>query len=548
MTEDEVKERLAKDSRYFIEHFLFIIDQNRKKVPFLFKPAQIKYSQQQTNDDLILKARKEGFSSQIEAEFLHACIFGENENCVTMSHSWADTLIHLDRVKYFIETMGTEEFRIEVPLDKDNQRELYFPHSNSRYWIGTAGSKAFGRGRDVTKLHLSEAAHYEDQTVLTGILEACVPGARKVLETTARGVGEMFYSLWKEATDPDSGSPWKPHFFAWFDDPSYVADSLIGAIRVPDRLKKLQERFNLSDRQIYWYHNKEKSMPDKALMPQEFPSEPNEAFLSSGRHCFNLQKLQQKLEQAQTRPPQMRGDLEDDGAKINFKESMDGHLKVWKAPRHSCQYLISADAGKGVQDGDWSVAQVFDRSTWEQVAVWRGRPDPGTFGQVLCDLGTYYNNAILVPELNESGWAVVERIKSNRYPHLLNTRDIWDEDTETNSWDGFPTTTKSRSLIITAIRNAVDDDTVYFNDPTTINEMMTFIQNPKTLKFEAQLNCWDDCVISSAIGIFCLKFFTVTETYGDHHNRAAQSVKNILKRNDRERGRSIRRSGTNYRQ
>ena len=131
----------------------------------------------------------------------------------------------------------------------------------------------------------------------------------------------------------------------------------------------------------------------------------------------------------------------------------------------------------------------------------------------MCHIGKFFDNAVLVPELNNHGWATVEVIKTEQYPHLLNTRLIWKEN-ETPK-DGFPTNEKTRGLIITALRNAVDDDTVFINDANTINEMESFVQNEKTGKFEAQKNCWDDCVISLAIGVYCLKFLTVDETYNE---------------------------------
>lgn len=516
MTEEEARKRIATDSKYWIEHFLYIIDKNRKKIPFIFKPAQVKYSKEQTLNDLILKSRKEGFSSEIEAEFLHACIFGKNENCVTMAHTWDDTQIHLDRVKFYLETMGLKNIQVEVPLDKDNQRELFFPHSNSRYWIGTAGSRGFGRGRDITKLHLSEVAHYQDQTVLTGVLEACVPGARKVMETTAFGVGEAFYNLWKEAKDPDSGSPWKPHFFAWFDDPGNSTPIPYGVtFRMTDLESKMKSQYKLTNEQVYWYRNKRASMTDKTLMPQEHPSNDQEAFLSSGRHAFDLVKIQEK--KLKCRPPLHIGELIDDGKEIKFHADVEGRLRVWKLPRLGRRYLISADISEGIQGGDYARFDVLDRASYEQVATWRGYINPGDFGRMLVSAAIFYENAVLIPELNNHGWATVEAIKAEKYPHLLKTTILWKDEPEK---EGFPQNERTRNQIITALRNANDDDTVYINDPQSLAEMETFIQNERTGKFEAQKGCHDDCVISLAIGAYCLNFLTVDESYGPHVKKA----------------------------
>lgn len=512
MTVDEIKDKLNHSSRYFIERMLFIINKARQKVPFLLNPVQAKYNSEQTNRDLILKARKEGLSSLIEAEFLHACLFGKNENCVTMAHTWPDTVIHLERVKYFIETMGLNDKRILVTLDKENQSEIYFPKTNSRYWIGTAGSVAFGRGRDITKLHLSEVAHYKDQGVLTGVMDACVPGARIVMETTANGVGEVFHSLWKEAKDPQSESPWKTHFFAWFDDPSNSKLIPIGvAFRMTDQETRMKAQYNLSDYQVYWYRNHRAEMAEKSLMVQENPSNDQEAFLSSGRHAFDLTKIQEKKNRL--KPPLHVGEVVDDGKEIAFQDEDEGRLRIWKMPRQGRRYLISGDVGEGLAGGDYSRLDVLDRASWEQVATWRGHMNPGDFGRYGVALAIFYENAVLVPELNNHGWATVEAIKSEKYPHLLKTTILWKDEPEK---EGFPHNERTRNQTITALRNANDDDTIYINDKTTLDEMETFVQNERTGKFEAQKGCHDDCVISLAIGSYCLKFLTVDESYGAH--------------------------------
>lgn len=498
------------DPKFFIETFFWIIDKNRQRVPFLFNGPQQKYFQNRTHHDLILKARKEGFSSLIEALWTHACLVMDNTRAVVISHERDSTMRHFERVRGYLNNLGDKRYKVEVDLDEESQKQIKFPHTNSSFWIGTAGARAFGRGDDITHLHLSEVAHYPNQDVLTSALEACVPNAYRVMETTAKGVGEAFHRLWKESEDPDSGSPWKGHFFAWHEDPTNVKELPRNNKFAPTlKEKQIQNRFALSTPQIYWYHEKRAELPDKSLMPQEYPSDAREAFLMSGRPAFNLEKLNVKL--GLIKPPLYRGDVSDDGAELRFNHEEEGRLKVWEMPRHGKMYLISADVGEGVPGGDYSVMQIFDRASWVQVATWRGRIDPGDFGRHLCTLGYFYNNAALLPELNNHGWATVEAIKRAGYRHLVNSTEIWGE--KETPKDGFPTNQKTRAQVITAIRNSIDDDTGFINDKTTIEEMMVFVQNEDTGKFEAQEGYHDDCVMSYGIGIYALKFLTVDETY-----------------------------------
>lgn len=521
MTDAQILERL-RDPQYFIERFFHIVDKSRMRVPFRFNLPQTRYYGAKTNFDLILKARKEGFSSLIEALWLHACMFGQYVRAVTMSHEMESTKRHFDRVRYFLENMGVKERKFEIELDEESQKQITFSGSQSSYWIGTAGAKAFGRGDDITHLHLSEVAHYDNQEVLTGALEACVPKAMRVMETTANGVGEAFHKLWQEAKDSKSESKWHPHFFSWFEDPTnrLPLPQHIN-FRMSSAEQAMQKQFNLDLEQINWYRNKRAEMPDKGKMPQEYPSTDQEAFLSSGRPCFDQKRLAQMLEVLDGQVEET-GDLRNDGQKVEFRPSTDGVLTIWRRPSRIGSYLISADTAQGVTGGNFSVADVYDRANGSQIAQMRLRTDPGTWGHMLVDLALFYNNAALLPENNSIGRAAIEAIISRHYPHLVRCKEVMPAKRGTDMGEdyGFPTSdTRNydgpRSLAITALRNAVDDGTHYIHSKTTISEMQTFVQNADNGKWEAMEGCQDDCVLTAAIGVYALKFLTVDETYAD---------------------------------
>jgi hypothetical protein len=543
LTIEQAIER-CKDPMFFIERFFYIVDKQRKRVPFKFNPPQKKYFSSRSFNDLILKARKEGFSSLIEAIWLHACMFFPNIRAVTLSHEMESTKRHFDRVRYYLENMGTASRPFVIELDEDTQKQIKFPETKSSYWIGTAGAKAFGRGDDITHLHLSEVAHYENQDVLTSALEACVPGAWKVMETTANGVGEAFHEMWQAAKDPASGSPWKTHFFAWFDDPTNQNE-------LPQQLnfkvfeieRKMKETHNLSREQVFWYRLKKAEMPDKAMMPQEYPCTDQEAFLTSGRHVFNLEQLAKFKARTNTKPPIRVGELMDDHAEITFRDSEEGPMRVWVMPRLNRSYLIAADVAQGVQGGNYSVAHVLDRNSWEQVATIRMRANPGAWGRTLVTAANFYNKAVVIPENNSIGQGTIEAINDMQYPHLLKAQELWPN--SQTPQDGFPTTEKWRGVSITALRNAVDDETICINDLVTIQEMETFIQNEDTGKFEAQKGCQDDCVLSMAIGTYCLRFLTVDETYGKHSYQKKKALQ--FEVSLAGEGNERRRSATGYR-
>src|SRR3990167_253758 len=151
-TPDSVIPKL-KDSKYFRETFFHIVNRDEQTVPFEQNVAQSKYYVDQSDDDLILKARHLGFSSEIEGDFLFDCMSTPNTNAVTMAHTLDDTHVHMQRIKYYIKSMRNSSNPIEVPLEAENRIELYLPNQNSYYWIGTAGATGWGRGRQVTRFH-----------------------------------------------------------------------------------------------------------------------------------------------------------------------------------------------------------------------------------------------------------------------------------------------------------------------------------------------------------------------------------------------------------
>ena len=81
-------------------------------------------------------------------------------------------------------------------------------------------------------------------------------------------------------------------------------------------------------------------------------------------------------------------------------------LDIFVEPRKGRRYVIGADPAEGVIGGDDSSASVLDAWTGEQVATLRGKFEPKKmFPLLLFDLATYYNDAGILVERNNHGWA-----------------------------------------------------------------------------------------------------------------------------------------------
>lgn len=189
----------------------------------------------------------------------------------------------------------------------------------------------------------------------------------------------------------------------------------------------------------------------------------------------------------------------DDGLKlsgIGFEKAEDGCVSVFSEPIEGVPYVLGADtAGEG---SDFFAASVLDNRTGEQVCTLRGKFDEDVFARQLFCLGKWYNWALIAPEANFSTYPILE-LERLGYPNLY-VRETVDEFTHgiKHSY-GFRTDTKTRPVIIANLIKAVRDDVTILNDAVTMEEMLTFIRNPETLRPEAAPGAHDDTVMALAI-------------------------------------------------
>jgi hypothetical protein len=105
---------------------------------------------------------------------------------------------------------------------------------------------------------------------------------------------------------------WKFHFFAWWQDPKYVAQVPAAGLRLSKYHREyfagveLSMQITLSAEQRQWYINKEIEQRDE--MKQEFPSTPLEAFLTSGRRVFDA--ISTMKAQGHCKPPLLVYDMD----------------------------------------------------------------------------------------------------------------------------------------------------------------------------------------------------------------------------------------------
>lgn len=246
------------DYRRFIEDNFEITNKEGKTVPFRLNSIQLQYLEYDcTWKDIILKFRKPGFSSLINAIFTADFILKENSKSLLICDLDENAEEMLFRVKDFIKSYEVKN-KIRVPLKYDAVNMLYNPFMKSRFSIATAKNADVGRSRDITNLHCSEVAFYPNiKRILAGAGQAMVSGAKRIFETTANGFNE-FRKFYQEAKEGQNG--YKPIFYG-------VGDFYSKAF-LEEKKRELKE-----------------------LALQEYPNNETESFLASGECYFDKKTL-----------------------------------------------------------------------------------------------------------------------------------------------------------------------------------------------------------------------------------------------------------------
>ena len=493
-----VRKRLLLDFPFYANSALKIRTKAGEIAPLKLNPAQQildEAVQKQLKSEgkiriIILKARQQGLSTYTGGYLYFSVSQQKARKAMVITHHADSTRALFDLTKRYHEHCPD----ILKPHTKySSRRELSFDVLDSSYVVATAGGDSVGRGETLTHVHASELAFWPKssaQDIWNGLAQA-VPntaGTTVFIESTANGVTGTYHDLWKGAVEGTNG--FIPVFIPWYVDPTYIEDVPLNFEQTPEE-QELAEKYDLSDAQLM-FRRRKIAQNGIDLFKQEYPSEPEEAFLTTGRPVFNPEQLQNKLNE--TRDVEDRLALEGD----EFLANIRGELTTYMKHDGGMQYVIGADVAMGVRNGDWSVAQVLD-SKKRQVATWRGQVHPDYFATVLKALGEYYNEALIIVESNSHGILTCTRLgKDFAYPNFYTEVQV-DKLTDRETVKlGFTTTSKTKPLIIDQLRASIREEEIELNDKTTIREMMTYIVT-ESGAMEAEPSCFDDCVMSLAL-------------------------------------------------
>ena len=296
---------LKTNLRYFAKNALEIRTKEGFLEPFVFNRAQeyvhSKLEEQKKNMGfvraLILKGRQQGMSTYTAARFYHQTIFNPETATFILSHQAKTTGPLFDIVKRYhsnmppalapdTDTANKNQLKFAFPNPKDAEKKLI-----SEYTVGTAGNEDIGRGFTIKQLHCSEAAFYEKTDELeTGLFQAVaeMAGTEIIMESTANGIGNMFYRKSMDALAKKG--IFQLIFIPWYWQLEYRT-AVTPDFYPTSEEEQLRHLFDLDNEQLMWRRNKIISLGSDWKFQQEYPMDPAEAFVVSGESLIDKQKL-----------------------------------------------------------------------------------------------------------------------------------------------------------------------------------------------------------------------------------------------------------------
>jgi len=499
---NNIRDIFNSDARY-IQRFLYIRDKKERIIPLFFNRTQIIYrrmkrielqKRQEKNSSvlphyLVLKYRQGGITTEEQAESFYLTATKENQNLITLAHDKAST-VEIFRIANLFDRKLLPE--IKPVRDYDNKAEIEYKELNSKFHIGTAGNRSFGRSMTLQRIHGSEvplwgktktgySMNIQDiANLIAGLCEAC-PYGSVVLEGTAQGAKGWFFETWDEAKK--GGNDWIPIFLPWFIEPANSLslekdEQIVPTAEEKDFIKMVAEKWQITIRpeQLKWRRSKQNGL--KKLFLQEHPEDDITAFVVSGQHYFDITIINTLISLC----------------KLPIEVKEDGCLIIWVKPIVGHKYIIGGDVGEGLPNSDFSCAGVLDYETGEQVACLHGRWKPEVFGEKMAKLGYEYNTAWLAPEANNHGHSTLNTLLNVlHYPRLYYHRDY---DAVGQSVKlGWQTNLKTRPIMLSGIKTAVENNFMKINCPIFLSECRNF-QDSGEGKYEGD---YDDTIIAWAI-------------------------------------------------
>jgi hypothetical protein len=450
--------KCAKDPVHFMRKYCYIQHPQRGRIQFNLYPFQDKVLTLMRDNpySIILKSRQLGISTLSAGYSLWLMLFQQDKNilCIATKQETAKNMV--TKVKFMYENLPSW-----LKVDAAENNKLNLRLVNGSQIKATSASSDAGRSEAVSLLLIDEAAFIDNiGEIWASAQQTLATGGGCIALSTPYGTGNWFHQTWIRAENNENDFlpirlPWDVH----------------------------------PERDQAWRDKQDELLGDPRMAAQECDCD----FSTSGDIVFYPEYIEY-YEKTFTKDP-----LERRGA--------DKNLWVWESPDYSRDYMVVADVARG--DGkDYSALHIIDIENNVQVAEYKGQIGTKEFGHLLVGVATEYNEAMLVIENANIGWATIQVAIDRAYPNLYysqksegNAESYFDKYQDHSKMvAGFTMSSRTRPMVIGKFQEYIGDKGVTIQSKRLVEEMKTFIW--RNGRAEAQTGYNDDLVMSFGIAMY----------------------------------------------
>ena len=457
----EEYKQCAIDPVHFMRKYCIIQHPTKGKMYFQLYPFQedALHTLRDNRYNVILKSRQLGISTLSAGFILWNMLFKQDFNVLVIATTQEVAKNLVTKIRVMHENLPSW---LKGKATEDNKLSLRFRNGSQVKAVSSAGTA--GRSEALSLLVIDEAAFIRNiDEIWASAQQTLATGGGGIALATPNGTGNWFHKTW---VDAEAGIGFTPTRLHWTVHP---------------------------ERSDKWRQEQTELLGEK-MAAQECDCD----FISSG-HTVVDGPIIQWYEQTYVKEPLER-------------RGFDANYWIWEYPNYSKTYVVVADVARG--DGaDYSAFHVIDIENMVQCAEYRGKIGTTEYGNMLVAVATEWNNALLVIENANIGWAALQVAIDKGYQNLYYSyrQDAYvDEDVhlakgydlknKSQKVPGFSTTSKTRPLLISKLETYFREKTPRIYSKRLLDEMYVFIWN--NARAEAQRGYNDDLIMAFAIGLW----------------------------------------------
>lgn len=450
--------KCSQDPVHFMRKYCYIQHPQRGRIQFNLYPFQEKVLTLFKRHDysIVLKSRQLGISTLAAGYATWLMLFHKDRNVLALATTQATARNLVSKVKFMWENLPSW---LKVDAVENNKLSLHLVNG-SKIQAKSSNSDS-ARSEAVSLLIIDEAAFIENiAETWASAQQTLATGGGAIVLSTPFGTGNWFHQTWVKAEHAEND--FVPIKLPWMVHP---------------------------ERDQAWRDRQDELLGDPRLAAQECDCD----FSTSGDIVFYNEYLEYYEKTYIKEPLEKRG--------------VDQNLWVWESPDYSRSYMVVADVARG--DGkDYSTFHVIDTESNVQVAEYRGQIGTKEFGHLLVGIATEYNEALLVIENANIGWATIQVAIDRNYSNLYyspraesNVDSYFDQYMDTSkAVAGFTMSARTRPMVIGKFQEYISEKSVTIQSKRLIEEMKVFIW--RNGRAEAQQGYNDDLVMAFGIAMY----------------------------------------------